>query len=1260
MSELKIIESKDIQYTHLHLHTEYSLLDGANKIDALAKRIKELGMKSVAITDHGNMFGAIEFYKAMKDNGIKPIIGIEAYIHNRNDLDYKGPNAPKFHVCLYAKNEVGYKNLMYLSSQSFIHGFYYTCRINKKILRERSEGLICSSACLQGEISWNLNLNPKMDRDKRAKKVQNGANGYEGALEAALEYKDIFGEDFYIEIMRHGVDDQLYIDNSLIKLSKQTGIKLIATNDAHYAERKDASMQEAAMMIGMKTNVNDPKRMKHSVAEFYVKSPQEMLDLFRDIPEAVINTQEIVNKCNLEIDLKNDKNPPTPPSFRFTKEYAQKENLDIQDEAEYFAYKCREGLNKRLKNIESSKHDEYKKRLEYEIDVITQMKFPGYMLIVWDFINFAKKNGIPVGPGRGSAAGSLVAYCLEITDIDPIRFELLFERFLNPERISMPDIDTDFCQKRRKEVFDYMVDKYGKYNVAKVITFGKMLAKGVIRDVARSYGMSYDEADKFAKLIPNELGITLQGYTNKEGKYIEGAYEKEPKIKSYIESKELAKKVWDMSLKLESLNRNAGIHAAAIVVDSSKELWHKVPLYAQSKSSKKNNEKEMYITQYSMKYLESVDLIKFDFLGLKTLSVVQNSLEIIKETNNIDIDLSTLDINDSNVYQTLRSGNTLGIFQLESHGMQDINRKLQPSNIDDTIALIALYRPGPMQSGMTDNFIKRKHGKEPVTYMFKELEPILKSTYGVIVYQEQVMQIAQVIGGFSLGEADLIRRAMGKKDSKIMQENKEKFANGAAKQGFDRKKAQELYDLIAKFAEYGFNKAHSAAYGILVFQTSYLKTYFKHEFMAAMLTSESDKTEAVARYINEAKAMGIEVLPPHVNISKVNFSVIIDKNNVKKIVFGLVALKGVGELPLIDIVESRIKDGEYKNLADFIARADFSKLSKKAIEPLIKSGSLDNLGFSRASMLENIDYICDMGRNFHKAKSEMTNGLFGAENIRPTLKIKNMPEMDNIKLLNDEYEVAGIYFSGHPLNNFKDEISKIKNATRIIDLESLQDNSDVLLIVKVLDKKKRTSKKSGRNYWELDFIDLSGKKECIIYDDQIEILEVMNLDEPIGIVAKIKKDLVQNDTKNTDNTDEDGEVEVSYSYRVDIKVRDIITFEACKNVRIRIKKDENYGKEHLMEKDTEGDDYIESINIYDDFNDKDSCLCVIFENMINQNQLENLTNLAKQHTGNIKLAIGFKHIDSKNAFILHSQLNVSSTIRSKIENMFPNALCKML
>jgi DNA polymerase-3 subunit alpha len=1084
-----------IQFTHLHLHTEYSLLDGANRIKDLAKALQNQGVKSVAITDHGNMFGAIDFYQTMKKAGIKPIIGMEAYLHNGEELDDKSTKQ-RFHLCLLAKNYTGYKNLMYLSSQSFIKGFYYYPRINKKLLREHSEGLICSAACLQGEINWHLNLNNKRN-------VQFGAKGYEKAKEIALEYKDIFGDDFYLEIMRHGISDQRFIDDDIIRLSQETGIKLIATNDTHYPYEDYAEPHEAFMCIAMNKEFDDPNRLRHSVHEFYLKSPEQMAELFADIPEAIENTQEIVQKCNLELKLGN----PTPPNFKFTLEYSKKENLKLPEpDKEYslendkvlFEHQCRLGLQERLLHVDKSKHAMYKERLEREIDIINSMKFPGYMLIVWDFIKEAKSRGIPVGPGRGSAAGSLVAYALKITDIDPMPYNLLFERFLNPERVSMPDIDVDFCQSRRGEIINYVVQKYGRYNVAQVITFGKMLAKGVIRDVARVLGVPYAQADKMAKLIPDELGITLNG-KGKEGDkdFKPGAYQKEPKLRELIKNDSMAARVWKFALALEGLNRNAGMHAAGVVI-SNEPLWHKTPLY-------KPSGEEHLVTQYSLKYLEDVDLIKFDFLGLKTLTVIDNAIKLIKKRFNKEINWAEISMEEPKVYETIQSGHTIGLFQIESGGMQQLNAKLKPTSFEDIIAVLALYRPGPMESGMLNDFIERKHGRAEIEYMFPELEPILKPTYGVIVYQEQVMQIVQTIGGFSLGGADLVRRAMGKKIKEEMDRLKTQFANGAQKKGFDKAKAEELFDLIVKFAGYGFNKSHSAAYAMITYQTAWLKTFYPQEFMAALLTSEQDNTDKIVKYIDEVKRLGIKLLPPSVMHSQIEFIGGKTEDGEDAIIFGLGAVKGVGHGAIRSIIEAR-EEKPFEDLSDFISRVDTQKVNKKVLEALIKSGSLDCFGYTRRALFDQIEIIIECAHKANQAKKMAENSLFGEneEMTRVAVNIQEAPEYDLKHVLALEKESIGFYISGHPLDEFKKEIENL-NYTLSSEFDSLENGSEALVIGKVEEIVTKISKR-GNKFGLVNLMDLHGNLEVTVFQKDLEKLESMDMQRPLAFKVAVERD----------------------------------------------------------------------------------------------------------------------------------------------------------
>ncbi len=1073
----------ELKYTHLHLHTEYSMLDGANKIDVLASKIKELGMDSVAMTDHGNMFGTITFYNTMKKAGIKPIIGMEAYLHNEADIGDKSTRQ-RFHLCLYAKNDTGYKNLMFLSSQAYIHGFYYYPRINWDLLKEHSEGLICSSACLQGEISWHLNLSEK--------NIKNGAKGYNEAKRVALKYKDVFGDDFYIEIMRHGIDHQYNIDKQLIQLSQETGIKLIATNDTHYTLKKDADAHEAFMCIAMNKLYDDPNRMRHSVHEFYVKSPQEMAILFADIPEAISNTQEIANKCNLEIKLGN----PTPPNFKFTRERAKKAGIELPEpDKEYslendkalFIYESKKGLEDRLKIVPKEKHQEYRDRLQVEMDIINSMKFPGYMLIVWEFVDAAKQMGIPVGPGRGSAAGSLVAYSLKITDIDPMPYGLLFERFLNPERVSMPDIDMDFCQARRQEILDYVINKYGRVNVAQIITFGKLLAKGVIRDVARVLDMPYSRADAMAKLIPDELGINLTK-----------SFEKEPKIKELIDSDPLAKRVWNYALALEGLNRNAGTHAAGVVI-SNEPLWKKAPLF-------KPTGQDTLATQYNGKYVEDVDLIKFDFLGLKTLTVIEEANKLVERRYGKRIDFVHEDINDKKVYDYISTGDTLGLFQIESAGMQDLAKKLKPSGFEDIIAMLALYRPGPMESGMLDDFVERKHGRAEITYMFPELEPILKPTYGVIVYQEQVMQIVQTIGGFSLGGADLVRRAMGKKIKEEMDRLKGEFADGAEKKGFDRAKSEELFDLIVKFAGYGFNKSHSAAYAMITFYTSFLKYYYPTEFMAAILTLEKNNTDKVVKYVDELKRLNIELRPPDINRSDLVFQA--DEIDGKKIVFfGMGALKGAGDVAINSIIQTRNEGGEFRDMSDFVSRIDASKVNKRVIETLIKAGAFDSFGHTRQALLTQIEHIVELAGKAMLAKKQAIGSLFGDsdEMITVTVDIQPMPEYDLLELLAIEKESLGFYVSGHPLDKYREQLDSI-NYTLSSEIEDLADGSQALLVGKIENITEKISKK-GNKFGIANIMDLHGNIELMLFENRLkELEEDFDLSKPIAFKVRITKD----------------------------------------------------------------------------------------------------------------------------------------------------------
>jgi DNA polymerase-3 subunit alpha len=1156
------------QFTHLHLHTEFSMLDGANKIPVLAKKIKELGMTSVAMTDHGNMFGTINFYNTMKKEGIKPIIGMEAYIHNEDDIGDK-TTKKRFHLCLYAKNQTGYRNLMYLSSRAYMHGFYYYPRINKKLLKENSEGLVCTAACLQGEVNWHLNTNNERN-------VKNGAKGYEGAKEVALEYKDIFGDDFYLEIMRHGIDDQLFIDNQILQLSQETGIKIVATNDTHYTEQKDAEAHEAFMCIAMNKLYDDPNRMRHSVHEFYVKSPEQMTKLYADIPEAITNTNEIAEKCNLEIKLGN----PTPPNFKFTREKSDSQGLVLPEpEFEYsmandevlFIHECWKGLEERLKVVPEDKHQEYRDRLQVEIDIINNMKFPGYMLIVWDFVAYGKEQHIPVGPGRGSAAGSLVAYCLYITDIDPMPYGLLFERFLNPERVSMPDIDMDFCQARRQEVIDYVVEKYGRENVAQIITFGKLLAKGVIRDVARVLDMPYAEADKMAKLIPDELGINLTD-----------SWEKEPKIKELCDRDPKAARVWEYALALEGLNRNAGTHAAGVVI-SNEPLWEKTPLF-------KPSGLDTLATQYNGKYVEDVDLIKFDFLGLKTLTVIEWANQLVEKRHGKRINFIEEDIGDKGVYDSIQTGNTIGLFQIESSGMQDLAKRLKPSSFEDVIAMLALYRPGPMESGMLDDFIDRKHGRAKIDYFYDEFEaplkPILEPTYGVIVYQEQVMQIVQEIGGFSLGGADLVRRAMGKKIVEEMDRLKGEFADGGVKKGYQREHCEELFDLIVKFAGYGFNKSHSAAYAMVTFYTSFLKHYYPTEFMAALLTSEKDNTDKVVKYVDEVKRMKFELVPPDINRSDLVFSS--DNLDGQEVVmFGMGALKGAGDVAIKSILVSR-EEGEFTDLSDFISRIDGSKVNKRVIETLAKSGALDGFGYSRRALLEQIEEIVDAVKKAGEAKKQAVGSLFGDDEDMTTVSInlKEMPEYEAMEILEMEKESLGFYVSGHPLDKYRESIDEI-NHTLSSQIEELADGSEAIIVGKVETVVNKISKK-GKPFGIATVMDLHGSIEFMLFEDQLkELEEDFDLSKPIAFKVRARVN----------------------DFGTSLSVRKIESLKDAKKEKLKTKKVEQVEP---------------PLHVFVDYTDNEMILYNFFE-VVSQNQgKRDMIITVKSKLGNIEIDSGYK------------------------------------
>jgi len=1041
-----------LDFVHFNIHTDYSLLHSSLKLKELIKKAKEYDYKALAITELANMFSAVDFYKQAKD--FKPIIGIDAYI-----------DSEKFRLKLIAKSKEGYDNLMYLSSISYLYHYKNNefAIIPYEELKKHKNGIVVIISYLESEVGFHLNL-------LNEENFFNGALGYDKAKEIASKYKEDFDE-VYLEIRRDFKEDK-FIENDVINLSKELNIPLLATSDVWHLEKEDFIYSDALECIGENKQFDDLHRTLPKKS--YFKSKEEMNNLFSDLPNAIENTTKLADSIDIDLKLGN----PTPPKFKFTKEYAKKEGLEFDNDADYFAYKCRQGLEERLKHIPKEKHQTYKDRLEKEIKIITQMKFPGYMLIVWDFVREANSRTphIPVGPGRGSAAGSLVAYALKITNIDPLKYGLLFERFLNPERVSMPDIDMDFCQDRRGEIIEYVRDKYGKENVAQVITFGSLLAKGVLRDVARIFGIDYSIADQFVKLIPDKLGITLSQ-----------AKEEEEKIAKLVQEEAIYKRLYDFGLKLEGLKRNTGMHAAGVVISDNK-LWEKTPLYRQD---------ENYVTQYSLNFLEDVDLIKFDFLGLKTLTVIDNALKMVKQNHNVDIDFSTMEMDDKKVFELISSGNTLGLFQIESDGMQDLNRRLKPDCFEDIIAVLALYRPGPMDAGMTEDFVKRKNGIEKVSYFFDDfapiLEPILKPTYGVIVYQEQVMQIVQAIGGFSLGEADIIRRAMGKKNIEYMKQKAGEFADGAVKKGLKREEAIELFNLIEKFAGYGFNKSHSAAYAMITYQTAYLKVYYPAEFFSALLSSEKDKTEKIVQYINEVKRMKLQILPPSVHKSGDDFTPMEGG-----ILFGLGAIKGVGS----KAIESIIKNRPFKDLEDFILKVDTQKVNKRVLEALIKSGAMDNLGYTRNAMLSQVEEILDFKKRVEDGEKRKANSLFADDDdfVTERLNIKNLAEFDEKTLLDYEFEALGFYVSGHPLDPYKKEIEKI-NCNYSSQIEELN-NSEALFVGKIENIKTRLAKKSGNKFGIVSFLDYHGSFEFMVFKDMLEELENIE-DEVIAIKCYI-------------------------------------------------------------------------------------------------------------------------------------------------------------
>lgn len=979
-----------MSFTHLHVHTEFSLLDGSSKIKEITKRAKELGMDSLAITDHGVMYGAIDFYRAALANGIKPIIGCEVYVAPGSRFD-KEANAGEdryYHLILLAENNKGYANLCKIVSKGFVDGFYYKPRVDYEVLREFHEGIICLSACLAGEVQRFL-----------------ARGDYQAGKEAALRYLDIFGKDnYFLELQDHGILEQKTVNQQLLRLSDELGVDLVCTNDVHYTYADDVEAHDILLCIQTGKKKSDEDRMRYEGGQYYLKSPEEMADLFKYAPQALENTEKIAKRCNVTFEFGVTK----IPSFPVPKGYTS---------WTYLKELCENGLHKRYPVFKGEKdencklsREELEDRLNYELNTIKSMGYIEYFLIVWDFIHFAKSSGIAVGPGRGSAAGSIVSYCLEITDIEPMRYNLIFERFLNPERVSMPDIDVDFCIERRQEVIDYVGRKYGKDHVAQIVTFGTLKAKGVIRDVARVLDMPYAQADAIAKMIPNDLHMTLD-IALKQSKELRDLYEGDSDVKYLI----------DMSKRLEGLPRHASMHAAGVVI-CGKPVDEYVPLSRASDGS--------ITTQYIMTTLEELGLLKMDFLGLRNLTVIQNALRFIKKNRGLDIDLNKIDYSDKNVLHYIGTGNTEGIFQLESSGMKSFMKELKPESLEDIIAGISLYRPGPMD--FIPKYIEGKNNADSVTYDCPQLESILEPTYGCIVYQEQVMQIVRDLAGFSLGRSDLLRRAMSKKKADVMAKERKVFVygdeseniKGCVNNGISEAIANKIYDEMTDFAQYAFNKSHAAAYAVVTYQTAYLKYYYTAEFMAAMLSSVMDMTDKVAEYVYSCRSMGIKILPPDINEGESGFSAKGDS-----IRYGLTAIKNVGKAVIDNIVAEREARGIYKDLEDFISRTAPLGVNKRAIENFIKAGAFDSFGATRKQMMMVYVQIVDSVNQDKKDTMQGQMSLFDIadEDQKKNYKMQmpNVGEYDNDQKLEFEKEVIGIYASGHPLSDMEEKWKRV-------------------------------------------------------------------------------------------------------------------------------------------------------------------------------------------------------------------------------------------
>jgi DNA polymerase-3 subunit alpha len=1107
------------EFTHLHLHTEYSLLDGACDVKKLVDRVAALGQKSVAMTDHGNIYGAVHFFDAAKARGIKPILGCELYVCKNEDHRSPGEGDEYNHLLVLAQDEEGYRNLIRLTSEASLHGFYRKPRVSKNYLAQHAKGLIGFSGCLSGELCEIL-LNEKNKYDE--------VTAYQKAKAAATQYQDIFGRgNFYLEIQDQGLADEKKIHDSLFRLERELDIPLVATNDSHYLCGEDHHAHDVMLCVQTGSKVHDRERFRFDSDQFFVKSADEMAQVFAGAPAVLARTMEIAERCNLKL---------SPVENPFP-EFAVPPGHTIDS---YFEEVCRQGLRKRLdtavrqlelSGVRRSTPEQYQSRLDYEIGIIKQMKYSGYFLIVWDFIKYARDHGIPVGPGRGSATGSLVAYSMEITNIDPMQNVLLFERFLNPERVTMPDVDVDFCQNRRGEVIEYVTRKYGREQVAQIITFNTMAAKAAIKDCGRALDMPYGDVDRIAKLIPPTVGITL-----------DRALEEVPELRKLYDSEQTVRELLDTAKKLEGLVRGSGVHASAVVI-APRPLTELVPL-----NKTKNDE---IVTAYDMKSVEKMGLLKMDFLGLATLTVIDDCIKLIQQTRGEKVDIDFIPMDDPETFKKVfHSALTSGVFQFESSGMRDILRRYKPDTVEELTQLNALFRPGPMD--MIDDFVERKWGRRRVEYLLPALEDILKDSLGVIVYQEQVMRIANVLASYSLGEADLLRRAMGKKNAQAMAEQRERFMNGAAALGHPKGPVGEIFDQMAKFSGYGFNKSHSAAYALVAYQTAYLKTHYPVEFMAALLTSEISKPENVVKYISECREIGISVEAPDVQVSLAQFTPHSTPEG-QAIRFGLAAVKNVGVNAIESILKAREElGGRFTTFWQFCEKVDLRVMNKRVVESLIKAGALDSLG-SRAALIAAVDRAMERAQKAQRDLVSGQSGLFGMFDDNPggtrsNEDLPNVPEWEEGELLANEKEVLGFFVSGHPLDKYAE---KIRNLTGIISVsEALErkpperrwgqpaDPADELQVAgMILGLRVQKSKREQKLYAQASLEDASGKIDLICFPRDYERLkDLIKIESPVLIRGMLMGD-------------EDAAPKISVS---SIKPLDDVRVKLPSGVRIRI------------------------------------------------------------------------------------------------------------